>query len=85
MCEGRSFEQIDDMTLFDIMMMREYREENPSTDSLVAAIAQWCGVYKPSTSSRAAPIDRAPDPRDSIRKAFAGVNLKNIEGAPHVL
>lgn len=49
MAAGRSYEQIDEMTLFDLDILTTWWEKNPPMDLMLRLIAQWCGVYKPDT------------------------------------
>lgn len=73
------------MTLFDLMLINKYRSRHPHTEDLVAAIARWCGVYKPPDIQEEIPITSVPDPRAAIKKAFAGTKFKDLEGIPNVL
>jgi len=85
LCEGRSFEQIDEMTLFDLSMMSQYRAVNPRSEDLLSVIAQWCGAYKPPARQEAVHRISAPDPRPDIRRAFAEAKFADIEGISNVL
>jgi len=65
--------------------MSKYRAIHPSTEDLVAAIAQWCGVYKPPPQPVATvDISSIPDPRDEIRKAFAQAKFPQLGGVQNV-
>jgi hypothetical protein len=44
---GKSYEEIDEMTLFDLKMITDWRQKNPPMELLLRLIAQWCGVWKP--------------------------------------
>jgi hypothetical protein len=75
MAQGRSFEEVDEMTIFDLLMITKYRQANPSHENLLAMIANWCGVWKPSSVVPDIDIKSVPDPRQAIREAFKGTKF----------
>lgn len=85
MCEGRSFEQVDQMTLFDLSMINKYRRDNPHTEDLVALIARYLGIYKPPESQEEVQVSSLPDPREAIKQAFAGMKFDPAIGVSDVL
>lgn len=75
MAQGRSYEQVDEMTIFDIIMITKYRQANPSHENLLAMIANWCGAWKPEQRVQEIDTKSVPDPRQAIREAFKGTNF----------
>lgn len=72
MCDGRTFEEVDDMTLFDVAMINKYRSRHPRTEDLLAGIAVYLGTYKPPAVTEEVPdVKSVPDPRAVIIAAFA--------------
>lgn len=82
MSEGRSFEQVDEMTVFDLAMIGEYRRSSPSAEQLLSLLAQWAGVYKPNVErvAEAPPPSSVPDPRSDIARAFAEAKFPRGSG-----
>ena len=77
MAQGRSFEEVNEMTIFDLNMITKYRRSNPSPENLLAMIANWCGAWKPVSTVSEIDIKSVPDPRPAIREAFKGAVIPN--------
>lgn len=89
MSEGRTFEEVDRMTIFDLEMIRGYRRRSPSLETLVRCIAVWSGAYKPQREDvevlSTTPENRPPDPTADIRRAFAGARMPDMGDLTSVL
>lgn len=68
------------MTIFDLRIMNMYRAEHPSIEDLAAIIGVGLGVYKPPRVREAEIAEESlpADPRDDIRKAFAGTKVPEL-------
>jgi hypothetical protein len=79
MSAGRSFADVDEMTLFDLQMMGEYRRDNPELEDMVALLLEWTGAWKrPARSQPEPPSPKSlPDPRADIARAFAGIRFSD--------
>lgn len=83
MCEGRSFEEIDSMTLFDLQMMNVYRSVHPSLEDLVSMIATQFG-YTPPSVKKEITVESLYDPRADIKAAFANAKFSSADGISNV-
>jgi hypothetical protein len=76
MAEGRSWEEVDEMTLPQVLVLnRQYRKVPPLRVSL-AAIAQALGVRFPSSDDEPA----APRGRDEVGPELAFAFMPEFEG-----